>query len=132
MNHVLFWTVALGILSTNEASAYVVADRCFPGSRIEDIRTSPAHDDRPKTGRHLYVGVDLEAIGASGAVVYVKVKPESVFAKVIEIAAARDKTFTPCFSEPVARELKKALKDSKNPPRYEHQVAVELIDASFP
>lgn len=128
--NIFAYCLSAGISSTS-ASAYVLNEQCFSNSRIESVSTFPDGDAPTKTREYVQVGVDLESRGSTGAIVYVKVKPESVFGSIINIAASRGEKINACFDQPLAKELKDALKNNKKTPRYEHQKVVEFLDVGI-
>jgi len=132
MNRILPSLLVL-FISAHTVLAYTLNDRCFSKSKIESIDTLGGHDEQTqRPNDFLYFGIDLESRGSRGAIVYTKTKPGTPVAVILLLAAQKNTAFTPCFDEKTAAQLKTALKNQKHAPRYEHQVAVELIDAEIP
>jgi hypothetical protein len=113
--------------------AYVLNDNCFYGSTIESMDTFGGHESNSKkfTGKNIIVGVDLESRGATGAIVYVKVSPNTAQASIINAAVSRGSKIMACFESSLATQLRKELSAQKPAPRYEHQSVVEFRDISL-
>ena len=120
------------LVFSTTVSAYTLSEQCFQKSTIESLDSVPAHDPSAKSGENLYVGLDLESRGSKGAIVYVKIKPQSVYESIVVVAASRGSMITACFEQSVAAVLKRALSSNKKAPRYEHQSVVEFLDVMIP